>query len=529
MNINSVFEFFSFYEGLIWAFEDGDYIQALSIFFESTFKIFVILGIIYFVLKYVIFWSFNASDSHGAAAWATEKEANKAKLLKNDNEIGHGIIAGKFAGKFVEVPGHTFICAPARSGKGVGPIVSTIFSYLGSMVINDPKGELYCITQKARREMGQNVILVDPFGVIEPLARREKLDITDCKTAKYNPLEFVDSKDPGCYSRAVALTDAFCAKDGGGGDDHFDRQAKNYIATVMLYLCECRDEKIEMEFPATMPGVRDFLSSGPDFMQHVATMRDTSKIKGVINGANGILGTGEKELGSILSSISGYIAFLDNSQLREFFSKNTVPVHSMYYTPTTIYFVSPSGDRIEGTKIARLLYADVLLFIQKIHKSCEELQKMEDNVLFMLDEFPQLLQFKLISEAIGLVQGIGATFCTVSQDVGQMRYYYKEMFTTFLGNSACLYLGAKDQETAKNVSEMLGKRTVVQRSADKKGGISQSETGKALMSTDEVLAAGPSKPIFFPGHMRPMRLKQLKYFEEKEFKEIASRNPYFNG
>ncbi len=46
------------------------------------------------------------------------------------------------------------VFAPTRSGKGTGPVISTILDYPGSLVILDPKGENYAITNKYRRTLG---------------------------------------------------------------------------------------------------------------------------------------------------------------------------------------------------------------------------------------------------------------------------------------------------------------------------------------------------------------------------------------
>lgn len=51
------------------------------------------------------------------------------------------------------------------TGKGRGVFVPTLLTYPGSVVVLDPKGENYQVTARARRDIGQHVIRLNPFGV----------------------------------------------------------------------------------------------------------------------------------------------------------------------------------------------------------------------------------------------------------------------------------------------------------------------------------------------------------------------------
>ena len=58
---------------------------------------------------------------------------------------------------------HLMTFAPTGSGKGRGIIIPTLLSYPGSVVVIDPKGENYKVTARRRREMGHQVVVLDPF------------------------------------------------------------------------------------------------------------------------------------------------------------------------------------------------------------------------------------------------------------------------------------------------------------------------------------------------------------------------------
>lgn len=110
---------------------------------------------------------------YGTARWATVKDLKKFGLCEE-----HGVVlaqrfeadseaivnkAGNFALKMKKTAplvchsgtSHTLMIAPTRSGKGVGSIVPTCTSYRESMIIFDPKGELYNMTAGYRKKFSR--------------------------------------------------------------------------------------------------------------------------------------------------------------------------------------------------------------------------------------------------------------------------------------------------------------------------------------------------------------------------------------
>lgn len=63
--------------------------------------------------------------------------------------------------------GHLLTIAPTGAGKGVACVIPALLRHRGDAVIMDPKGENYSVTAKFRRSLGQEVILIDPYGVVK--------------------------------------------------------------------------------------------------------------------------------------------------------------------------------------------------------------------------------------------------------------------------------------------------------------------------------------------------------------------------
>ena len=57
-------------------------------------------------------------------------------------------------------------CASTGAGKGRGVLVPNLLSYPGPVIVMDIKGELFQVTSRCRRQMGQQVVVLDPFHLV---------------------------------------------------------------------------------------------------------------------------------------------------------------------------------------------------------------------------------------------------------------------------------------------------------------------------------------------------------------------------
>ncbi len=62
--------------------------------------------------------------------------------------------------------GHLLTVAPTGAGKGRSAIIPNLLTYPGPVICIDSKGENAQVTARRRREMGQQVVLLDPFRTV---------------------------------------------------------------------------------------------------------------------------------------------------------------------------------------------------------------------------------------------------------------------------------------------------------------------------------------------------------------------------
>jgi type IV secretion system protein VirD4 len=167
----------------------------------------------------------GSGTAHGTARWADLGDLRGAGMLAGD-----GLILGRTPerGLLVRVPRYTHVMAvaPTGAGKGVSLVIPNLQTFArGSCFVWDPKGENYRLTAAARRALGQNVILLDPFGVTG-----------DGRASCFNPLDLIEG-GPRLVDEARALAEAVVVRTGSEPDPHWVESAVAVIHGMLVWSC----------------------------------------------------------------------------------------------------------------------------------------------------------------------------------------------------------------------------------------------------------------------------------------------------
>src|SRR5262249_44465261 len=116
--------------------------------------------------------------------------------------------------------------APTGAGKGRGVIIPNLLRFEGSVIVIDPKGETWHVTARRRKEMGQEVRLLDPFGAVSK------------KTDSLNPFDLFNR--PGALLDADAeMLASLLAGDAGFHKEPFwDNWGRSLMAGVIAAVAE---------------------------------------------------------------------------------------------------------------------------------------------------------------------------------------------------------------------------------------------------------------------------------------------------
>lgn len=473
----------------------------------------------------------NGNDLHGSAQWSdTQTGIQAGKYIPTGHVLtdSHGFTLGRAPEEStskalngfdprLRYMGHVLTIAPNGSGKGIGSVIPTLLDYPGSTVVLDIKGENYAVTSRFRREqLGHNVILLDPFGV------------TGQPSHSFNWLDRLNPDDPDVVAESATLAEMMVISEGQASDSsaHFNESAKSLIRGLMVYVATLPEDR------RNMGEARRLLTlSAPDFDKVLAEMMVSKRgFELMARSANTFSDAPQKERGSILSTARRHLAFLDDPRISAALSRSDFSLDDLKTTPMTVYLVMPPSRLAANRAFVRAFFG------QSINTVMASAGKPQYRVLFLLDEFPQLGRMDIVEEKLPLIRGYGGAFWLVAQNLAQLKETYPK-WQNFVANcGAKQYFGISDVETARYISESLGKKTVefyskgsnsnVGQSFSTGSSESQQFTGRELLTADEITRLPREKEIVLIAGETPYFLDRLNYLTDGEYAGLFDPNPY---
>ncbi len=294
----------------------------------------------------------GSTTAHGTARWATIDDLRRAGMLRD----GDGLILGKTrTGRIIRMFRyvHLAIFSPAGGGKTVSfSTVWLLSKRFGSMIVHDPKGELYRLTAHIRRGMGHTVIRLDPFESCGP------------GSDTCNVLDLI-ADGPECVDECRALMEAACPEaPEGERDPHWREQAINVGAALLAFICtEIKAEE------RNLTSLRALLSQEDLCLGAVAAMRAKS---GVFADLAGIVdqlqskeegGGWSKEGASVMSTLHRHTQFLSSPALIRNVSKSSFDPRELMNGKMTIYLILPPHLLEAQRRWLRLVIASFIRLI----------------------------------------------------------------------------------------------------------------------------------------------------------------------
>ncbi|WP_051540873.1 type IV secretory system conjugative DNA transfer family protein [Ahrensia sp. 13_GOM-1096m] len=456
----------------------------------------------------------------GSAAWARFREILAAGFI-GVSGFRLGFIRDEFGGLQAlnyNSDRHMATFAPTRAQKGVSMIIPNLLTYEGSVVVTDIKGENAMITAKRRKEMGQDVHVIDPWN------------ITSLSSSRFNPMDWLVKGDVDISENAMLLADAIIVSM-GDNEQFWTEEAKALLLGVILFVATDESEDGQRH----LGRVRDLLLlDGDDLMTLFKRMLQSPHHTVRATGAR-CLQKEEKLLSNVLASVQAQTHFLDSPRLRDNLMTSDFNFMDVKSKPMSIYLVLPA-DRLNayGRWLRLLIQQGLTVMARDIEN------KPEKSVLFILDEMPALGKLTMIEQAFGLMAGFGLQLHAICQDASQLKRIYGDGWETFISNAGVIqYFGSRDNFTADYFSKLCGKTTVwsfstavarafgITRGKD----TSQSETTtttdtatgtqRQLAYADELMRMPKDQQLLFIENLNPIMARKMPWFENDELKHLG--------
>jgi type IV secretion system protein VirD4 len=465
------------------------------------------------------------TTTHGSASWEPQMHSLPEGIWRR------GVFLGKSSTPEIERmtplerdPGapvysspenHVLIVARTRTGKGTRIIIPTLTKYSGSMLVIDPKGENAAVTARERKRRQENVYILNPWNELGDTFR--KLGFSP---VCYNPLDLLDRGDPNAVAIAQSLAGAICPSDGKGKDSYWSQSAASVLTAVLLYLADDPREK------KTLARARQLVSlTRKQFTEYLVRMAASEAFDGAIReNAAPFIDLAQETYSGVMSNLAQHTKWLSDPQIKAATSSSTFAMADMVREPATVYLVIPP-DRMDTQRTwLRLMIA------AGMHTFKRARDRGPHRCMFLIDEFPALGRLDDLPRDIATMAGYGVDFTLIVQGIDQLKDVYGDAHTAILSNCAYKWFcNVNDLGSAEYLSKTLGKGTVstTSKSVGEKESYTHSETGRELLTPDEILTLGRDAAILLQPGTKPVYLRPVDYWKlASAFATYRNREPY---
>lgn len=392
---------------------------------------------------------------HGTSRWGTMQELKQSKAVSSDNKfskknvfkslsVEDGIIVGKVPNKneLVIIPQDTsvdnrnvLVIGASGSGKGQSYVYPNLINNTtDTIIITDPKGDIFNATHQLKRDQGYEVF---------------QIDFNNLDQSGYNPLDYVfDDLGASKVSQTIARNSA---KD--GKEDFFFNTAKDLLTGLIIY---CKENKENANIPYDVKGEFYKISDDEDYLRNIceeigvhhpayAYLKDASVADG-------------KTRTSILSSFAQQTAIFSLQKVAKMTTRSDFNFYDFQEKKSILYVKIPMKDNPVEALTATFFDQLISAFYDIADKHHGVLPL---PVFMILDEFANLGKINHYDNTLSTCRGLGIGITTIIQDFGQLEGKYgKELSRTIRSNhDTHLFLATKDNETAKYYSQLAGDTT----------------------------------------------------------------------
>lgn len=473
----------------------------------------------------------EAEELHGSAHFASKDEAKKTGLFREDG----GVVVGGWPNATSvrplrdDGPDHVLLVGGPRSGKGVGPILSTLLSWTGSVVVNDIRGENHGKSAGWQAARGARVLKFSPASM--------------AGSAHWNPLSEIRIDTDYEISDAQNIAMMVIDPDGTGLKDFWMKSGFAWLAATILHVLYRL--RIEESRVATLADVSLFLSTPEgDFEDMLKDMRAFEHGRAVIDqfvhsSASEMLAAAHPERSGVHSSAKTELMLYRDPIIARNIGESDFRINDIQNgeKPVALYLVIPPNDLDRLRPLLRVFWNLLLRRLMQTYDTTG-MATHKRQLLLMFDEFTSVKKLDIFEQALAYMGGYGIKAFLVVQDLMQVeRIYGRENSILGLCRVKVAY-AATEPRTAKILSDLCGVSTVVHEKHEKNRKVLQVVGGnmtdrlenvqRPLMTPDECMRLEPAEKtkdgmkIIKPGEMLtfvmghpPIRGRQPLYFKDK--------------
>jgi type IV secretion system protein VirD4 len=441
----------------------------------------------------------------------------------------HDILIGKRDGNYLRLPGseHVVVYARTRAGKTVGFAIPNAFTWGGSLVCLDVKGEIFHATAGHRKAMGQQVIKLDPTD-------------REMRTHRWNPLSAIDRESPDRFDMIRRMSyslwpDATAVSAASSNADRFwDPAGRSAFEGVTAIIAETPELPLTLETVLRFFTVADSQERLAGMIEERRRCRPPYSQVAVDQVSDYTCGSVEQVQG-IRKVVSTKLAPWFSPRMQAATECSDFDIRDLRRKPMSIYLTVAPGN------IPRMRPYLTLFFEQLIALNTDVLPENDrtitHQVLLLLDEFLRVGRIVEVAEAGQYAAGYGMRMAFIVQDKPQLAARYGEdaMQDIFSNVGAECVFGVNDIKTTRELSERIGFNTVdiATETAPRWWGwlkfdkqtTSVHPNKRGLMLPQEIARMPLGEQIVLRPGMMPVRCQRVQWFDDPNFTGLQRPAP----
>lgn len=411
-----------------------------------------------------------------------------------------------------------FFGAPG-AGKSAGLVIPIIMQTIRrgeSLVVTDPKGELYRKTSLMPKKHGYIVKVIN-FNAKTMLHS----DSVNYMSVVKDDLRAIDFAQTICDNTNSGLT-----------EDFFDKSEKNLLQALLLYISndETRRTRTLTEVYKTLVE-----KSAMDLANEFEQLTWDSPAKGP---ASNFATSGDRVMGDTKGGLGVRLGTLNNAILQRISSIDdidfTLPAHEK-----CIYYVI-TNDHSSTLKFYQSLFFTMMFAELADYADYEtgNIGKLPVKVTFVLDEFPSLGKMPTIQNVLATFRGRGIDFILFAQNLGQMQMTYPNFEWESIVDCCTIRgcLRTNSLSTAQYFSDLCGIETIYTRTKRfEKSEMDPAEivmhytasdapNKRTTLNVDQILRMKDDEQLLIISGHNPVILKKPYFFLHPMCKEMIETN-----
>ena len=476
-------------------------------------------------------------------------------------------------------PAHTLIIGTTGSGKTttfINPTVQILSNTKGkpSMLISDPKGELYSLHAKSLIKRGYDVKVLDlrnPYCSIRwnPLEKpyemyQEMLSLEDKVSVNEEEGYYIfegkiyydeNEKNSAVQVRKQAIFDevyeelndicsVLCPVK-SKNEPIWESGAKNFILAICLAMLEDSEKpelgmtKDKYNFYNVMKIATNTQNDCEDLIEY---FNGRSPIAKSVSLSKQVLDASDKTRGSYLSTIFDKLSLFSDMSICSLTSANEIDLGEIATKPTALFLQIPDEKETRHTLAGMVILQTYKALVAKANTYPE--LSLPRSVYMLLDEFGNLPQIHKLEQMITVGRSRRIWLALVVQSYAQLAKVYDDKSADII-KSNCniqIFIGTTDLKTIDEFSKKCGNYSIIQKnvnfsSSNSGVGSSISVKERPLIYPTELQQLNSAKDmgnaivnIFgFP----PVKSKftpsfKVKHFVLEKTNQFLSQGKYFN-